>query len=178
VQVKSIRSKEKLSLGQIRLQLNSRRKRQKELIDHHVSLVLQKVSSKLLAMEVEVLKTQSSQNQKPKKPAPKRGRSAAKSGEQIQQENLEIYFERNTREAVLCKFYDGRERDGLKRLAESKENKSFSYILNEIEFLNLMMKRKNDEVWKTIQYIQNFIRPKKNPFEIIDVAYGMIVLSP
>lgn len=32
-----------------------------------------------------------------------------------------------------------------------------------------MMKRKNDEIWRTIQYIQNFIRPKKNPFEIINV---------
>jgi hypothetical protein len=112
--------------------------------------------------ESEIMKTQSSQTKNTsnvkKLGVSKRGRSAAKSGEQIQQENLEVYFERNTREAIICKFNNGN-----------------SYIMNELEFLNLMMKRKNDEVWKSIQFIQNFIRPKKTTFEILNVNRSLLI---
>ena len=41
--------------------------------------------------------------------------------------------------------------------------------MNEIEFLNLMMKRKADPMWSKLQYVQNFIRPKKINYDLIKV---------
>ena len=51
-------------------------------------------------------------------------------------ESQEQYFEKNTREAVICKYDDDN-----------------GHIMNELEFLNLMMKRKTDPLWMKVQYV-------------------------
>lgn len=48
-----------------------------------------------------------------------------------------------TREAVIVRYDDDN-----------------SHIMTEVEFLNLMMKRKGDPFWLKVQFVQNWVKSK------------------
>lgn len=159
VQIKCIRQKEKLTLAQIRKFFNDRRKKYREFID----MCLNKTQSQIQGFDDSMLlKTQSSnQTNEARTSKPRRLVGNAVQLKLVlkqDQETQEQHLEKNSKEAVVCKYED--------------EN---AQIMNEVEFLNLMMRRKADPVWSKIQYVQNFVRPRKYAFEIHRVLPRAII---